>query len=68
MMTHSLRRTSPKGHAFLGMCIQCGMTNLSMKAIEEYCANPRGLTCEEVLKDAMQLDDDWDPQDGTSFS
>ena len=48
---HALERTSPKGPGmpFIGTCIQCGRTGLSVSAIQEECDNIRGNTEGESL-------------------
>lgn len=52
-MKHSLRRTSPKGQDFVGVCTLCGLENLPMNAVTEDCENVRGLTQEEALIEAV---------------
>lgn len=55
-MNHSLERTSPKGPGmpFIGTCRQCGRTNLPVTAVLEECDNPRGLTPEESILEAIK--------------
>jgi hypothetical protein len=53
-MKHSLERTSPKGQEFIGTCRLCGTSNLSMGAVFEDCPNPRGLTEDESLIEAIE--------------
>lgn len=47
--THCLTRTSPMGGPFLGMCIQCGIENLSGAAANQPCSNPRQLSSDDAL-------------------
>jgi hypothetical protein len=53
-VTHALERTSPKGGPFLGTCCLCGATNLPMRAALEPCPNPRGVTSDEALMQAIR--------------
>jgi len=54
-MTHSLRRTSPKGEPFIGTCTKCGLENLTLKqAMSGECANPANLTQDETLLMAIK--------------
>jgi hypothetical protein len=55
-MKHSLERTSPKGpgQKFTGTCGLCGTPNLPWKAVFEDCPNPRGLTEDESLIEAIE--------------
>lgn len=50
---HALHRTSPKGGPFIGTCSQCGKQGLTLDSMGEECENPRGLTQEESLLDAI---------------
>lgn len=50
---HSLRRTSPKGEAFVGVCVLCGTEGLSLKDMTQECANQRGLTKDQALVEAI---------------
>lgn len=53
-MRHPLiNRTSPKGQAFVGTCAACGKTGLTGKAMQEECENPRGMTNESALLEAI---------------
>lgn len=49
MVNHALKRTSPKGQAFLGVCVVCGQEDLPVSAVREKCSNPADLTYEEVM-------------------
>lgn len=50
---HSLRRTSPKGAPFMGICVLCGQENLTLSSMNERCENLRGVTQEEALIEAI---------------
>lgn len=54
--THALRRTSPTGpgQKFVGTCTQCGRTNLTMGDSLEYCDNPRGVSQDQSLLEALE--------------
>lgn len=52
--THSLRRTSPMGGPFVGRCVLCGATGLSMGAALDTCPNPRGVSSDDALIDAIE--------------
>lgn len=54
MTLHSLRRTSPKGQDFIGVCVLCGKENLGFKNMNEECENVRGLTSDESLIEAIE--------------
>lgn len=51
---HSLRRTSPKGEKFVGVCTQCGTADLTLANMNDNCHNQRGLTQEQSLVEAIQ--------------
>lgn len=53
-MTHSLERTSPKGEDFVGRCVLCGKQGLPMTAALEKCPNPRNVTNEEAIINAIK--------------
>ena len=54
-MKHSLRRTSPKGQAFLGVCTLCGKENVTLEQMgKEECPNVRGLSEEEAVLEAIK--------------
>lgn len=53
-MRHPLiNRTSPKGQAFVGTCAACGKTGLTGAATRGECENPRGMTNESALLEAI---------------
>jgi hypothetical protein len=56
VQTHSLERTSPKGGPFIGRCRLCGKQGLTFADMGEPCQNPRGLTADEALIDAVKGD------------
>lgn len=55
-MSHSLRRTSPKGpgQSFIGACTKCGIENIPISRMHEECVNPAGLNNEETLMLAIK--------------
>jgi hypothetical protein len=53
-MKHSLRRTSPKGGPFVGVCVLCGKQGLTIAQSQDDCANVLGKTADEVLLDAIK--------------
>lgn len=53
-MSHSLSRTSPKGQAFIGTCMKCGIRDIPMSRMREECVNPAGLNNEETLMLAIK--------------
>lgn len=56
--THDvLERTSPKGTPFVGYCRLCGQQGLTYADMNKPCQNPRGLTTDEALLDAVKGDD-----------
>jgi hypothetical protein len=50
---HSLNRTSPKGHSFVGTCALCGKPNLMLSDMNTECENTRGLTQGEAVVEAV---------------
>jgi hypothetical protein len=52
--THSLERTNPKGQNFIGRCVLCGATNLPAKAALWPCQNPRQVSQEDMLVEAIE--------------
>ena len=56
-MSHSLRRTSPKGKGqpFIGTCMKCGMEGIPLSRMGEECVNPAGLNNEETMILALGL-------------
>lgn len=55
MIHHAIERTSPKGRGweFVGTCRLCGTPNLPARAALLECPNPRGLTAEESIVEAI---------------
>lgn len=51
--THALERTSPLGERFIGTCIQCGKTSLTIGQMGEQCDNLRGLTQDQALLEVL---------------
>lgn len=47
--THVVERTSPKGQAFVGVCVKCGERNLPITAARDVCTNPANLSQREVM-------------------
>ena len=55
MICHALERSSPVGDPFVGTCIQCGKTGLTMDDFfKDSCENHRGLSEEEALLEAIE--------------
>lgn len=48
-MSHALSRTSPKGEAFVGTCMKCGIAELPLTRMHEECVNPGGLSDDDTL-------------------
>lgn len=46
---HALRRTSPKGGPFVGVCTRCGKENVTLDQIAEECPNIRGISSDDAL-------------------
>lgn len=53
---HSLERTSPKGQGFVGRCVLCGEEGLRIGDALKHCPNPRGVSEEQSLIDAIEGD------------
>ena len=53
-MTHHIERTSPKGEPFRGTCFLCGKTNLLSKDAFETCPNPRHVSDDDALVQAIK--------------
>jgi uncharacterized OB-fold protein len=51
--THALVRTSPKGQRFIGRCIKCGASDLPMSAACDECPNPKGMSQDDALIEAI---------------
>lgn len=52
-MRHVLDRTSPKGEKFQGTCRLCGATNISIYGANSECPNPRGLSPDDAMREAV---------------
>lgn len=52
-MKHAMHRTSPKGGPFVGTCYLCGKTGLTIADGLKDCENPRGLTQDEAVLEAI---------------
>lgn len=52
--THRLVRTSPSGKEFVGRCALCGETDLPAGSVFESCPNPRGVSSERAVLDAVE--------------
>lgn len=50
---HVLERTSKTGGPFVGRCILCGKSGLSMGQANETCANPRNVSLGSALSMAI---------------
>jgi hypothetical protein len=62
--THSLERTNPKGKKFVGRCVLCGATNLPAEAALWPCQNPRQVSQEDMLVEAIEGPADYIPVGG----
>lgn len=51
---HSINRTSPKGQPFVGTCALCGKAGLTLDAMREECENPRGLSADDAVVEAIK--------------
>lgn len=52
---HALKRTSPKGGAFVGTCLKCGLDGLTLDDMaKQQCVNPGGLNNSDTLKIALR--------------
>lgn len=51
---HSINRTSPKGQPFVGTCALCGRAGLTFADMRTECENPRGLSPDEALIEAIK--------------
>ena len=52
--THSIERTSPMGEKFIGTCVLCGTAGLTIGQAREACANPRNVSQEQSIMDAIE--------------
>jgi hypothetical protein len=50
---HSLERTNPKGEDFIGRCVQCGATGLSLGDMTE-CKNPGKVSVADSIIAAIE--------------
>jgi hypothetical protein len=50
---HYVERTSPKGGPFIGKCRLCGKEGLPASAALDLCENPKGVSTETALIDAI---------------
>lgn len=58
MTAHPLiNRTSPYGQPFIGTCASCGKTGITMGQMREECQNPRNMTQEQALVEAIKGSD-----------
>ena len=53
---HSITRTSPKGEAFVGTCMKCGKSGLTLKDMQSECDNPARMTQDEALLAALNVE------------
>lgn len=54
---HAIERTSPKGGQFIGTCRLCGKEGLTLgDYFKEECPNPKGVTEDEALLDALEVE------------
>ena len=53
-ITHSLERTSHFSEPFVGRCVLCGAWGMTMADALKPCPNPRGLTSDEALLEAIE--------------
>ena len=51
---HSLRRTSPKGGPFIGVCVLCGQEMTLAEMSKTECPNQRRLTNDEAVIEAVR--------------
>jgi hypothetical protein len=49
-------RTSPAGQQFVGTCTSCGKTGITSSMMFEDCENPRDLSTEDALVEAVEDD------------
>lgn len=54
MERHALRRTSPIGGLFIGVCTKCGREGLTIEDMQtDECPNVRGVTDAQALAEAL---------------
>ena len=51
---HALIRTSPKGERFIGTCMKCGVSGLTIKDMGSPCENVAGMSDEDALLEALK--------------
>ena len=54
---HALRRTNPKGQPFVGTCMKCGKSGLTMNDMNKPCPNTLGLPNEVAVMKEVYGDD-----------
>lgn len=56
MVSHALRRTSPKGKGqkFIGVCTKCGVENIPLERMHEDCPNVADFSNEDALLIAIK--------------
>lgn len=55
-MGHALRRTSPKGGKFIGVCVNCGRENIPLSQANKPCKNWMNRTAGETLAHMIRSD------------
>ncbi len=55
-MSHSLKRTSPKGGPFIGYCTKCGQEDIPLSKLHDHCPNPADFSDEDALMRAITGD------------
>lgn len=55
---HAVERTSPKGGPFIGTCVRCGRTGLTIAEAMRECDNPSGMSQDEALLQLLHGPDD----------
>ena len=60
MQGHAINRTSPKGQKFVGTCMRCGRSGLTLADMNKRCENIAGMSEEEALLNAIDPDRDGD--------
>ena len=52
---HAINRTSPKGGKFIGTCMKCGKTGLTLAdAMTEECENVARMSDDDALLNALE--------------
>ena len=52
--THVTYRTNKKGENYLGTCVLCGTTNLSITDTNKPCPNPNNMFMEDAMRFVSQ--------------